>query len=121
GEIRLIRYSLLVSTSLVFVMTFVSSYWSILLVTMLVFVGFDLMRPAVTTYLSRIAGNEQGFAGGMNSMFTSLGNIFGPIVGGILFDIDLNYPFYFATAVLGAGIALTYLWKRPAFSEPKLA
>ncbi|ANU13249.1 Multidrug resistance protein B [Planococcus halocryophilus Or1] len=120
GEIRLIRYSLLVSTSLVFIMTFVSSYWSILLVTMLVFVGFDLMRPAVTTYLSRIAGNEQGFAGGMNSMFTSLGNIFGPIVGGILFDIDLNYPFYFATAVLGAGIALTYLWKRPAFSETKL-
>ncbi|ANU28189.1 MFS transporter [Planococcus versutus] len=119
GEIRLIRYSLLVSTSLVMVMTFVSSYWSILLVTMLVFVGFDLMRPAVTTYLSRIAGNEQGFAGGMNSMFTSLGNIFGPIVGGILFDIDLNYPFYFATIVLGAGIALTYLWKRPAFSEPK--
>lgn len=119
GEIRLIRYSLLVSTSLVFIMTFVSSYWSILLVTMLVFVGFDLMRPAVTTYLSRIAGNEQGFAGGMNSMFTSLGNIFGPIVGGILFDIDLNYPFYFATVVLGAGIALTYLWKHPAFSEPK--
>ncbi len=120
GEIRLIRYSLFVSTSLVMVMTFVSSYWSILLVTMLVFVGFDLMRPAVTTYLSRIAGNEQGFAGGMNSMFTSLGNIFGPIVGGILFDIDLNYPFYFATIVLGLGIALTYLWKRPAFSEPKL-
>lgn len=119
GEIRLIRYSLLVSTVLVFAMTLVTSYWSILLVTMVVFVGFDLMRPAVTTYLSRIAGNEQGFAGGMNSMFTSIGNIFGPIIGGILFDIDLNYPFYFATVVLGLGIALTYVWKRPAFSEGK--
>lgn len=119
GEIRLIRYSLLVSTVLVFAMTLVTSYWSILLVTMVVFVGFDLMRPAVTTYLSRIAGNEQGFAGGMNSMFTSIGNIFGPIIGGILFDIDLNYPFYFATVVLGLGIALTYVWKRPAFSGEK--
>src|SRR5690606_20453326 len=77
GEIRLIRYSLIVSTALVLILTYVTSYWAILLVTMVVFVGFDLMRPAVTTYLSRIAGNEQGFVGGMNSMFTSIGNIIG--------------------------------------------
>src|SRR5699024_11593552 len=51
------------------------------------FVGFDLMRPAVTSYLSKVAGNEQGFVSGMNSTFTSLGNVFGPIVGGFLFDI----------------------------------
>ncbi len=60
GEIHLIRYSLILSTSLVFLMTIVNSYVSILLVTVTVFVGFDLMRPAVTTYLSKIAGNEQG-------------------------------------------------------------
>jgi len=80
-------------------------------VTMVVFVGFDLMRPAVTTYLSKIAGNEQGFVGGMNSMFTSIGNILGPIIGGILFDVDLNYPFYFATVMLAIGIALTFVWR----------
>ncbi|ADM38412.1 multidrug efflux MFS transporter Bmr [Bacillus spizizenii] len=114
GEIRLIRYSLILSTSLVFLMTFVNSYVAILLVTVTVFVGFDLMRPAVTTYLSKIAGNEQGFAGGMNSMFTSIGNVFGPIIGGMLFDIDVNYPFYFATVALAIGIALTIAWKAPA-------
>ncbi|AZV51008.1 MFS transporter [Bacillus halotolerans] len=114
GEIRLIRYSLILSTSLVFLLTIVNSYAAILLVTFTVFVGFDLMRPAVTTYLSKIAGNEQGFAGGMNSMFTSIGNVFGPIIGGMLFDIDLNYPFYFATVALAIGIALTIAWKAPA-------
>lgn len=111
GEIRLIRYSLIGSTLLVLVMTYVTSYLSIILVTMIVFVGFDLMRPAVTTYLSKIAGNEQGFVGGMNSMFTSIGNILGPIIGGILFDVDLNYPFYFATVMLAIGIALTFVWR----------
>jgi len=50
-------------------------------------------------------------------MFTSIGNIFGPIIGGILFDIDLNYPFYFATIVLGVGIALTYVWKSPPLGQ----
>lgn len=114
GEIRLIRYSLILSIFLVFSMTMVNSYFSILLATIIVFVGFDLIRPAVTTYLSKIAGNEQGFVGGMNSMFTSIGNILGPIIGGILFDIDLNYPFYFATVILSIGMGLTFAWKMPA-------
>jgi DHA1 family multidrug resistance protein-like MFS transporter len=114
GEIKLIRYSLILSALLVFLMTVVHSYFSILLVTFIVFVGFDLFRPAVTSYLSNIAGNEQGFVGGMNSMFTSLANISGPILGGILFDMDINYPYYFATVVLAPGIALTLFWKKPA-------
>ncbi|MEH7074258.1 multidrug efflux MFS transporter NorA [Neobacillus drentensis] len=114
GEIKLIRYSLILSAVLVFLMTAVHSYFSILLVTFIVFVGFDIFRPAVTSYLSTIAGNEQGFVGGMNSMFTSLANISGPIIGGILFDIDINYPYYFATIILSLGIVVTLFWKRQA-------
>ncbi|ATP38772.1 MFS transporter [Solibacillus sp. R5-41] len=114
GEIKLIRYSLILSAILVFLMTVVHSYFAILLTTFIVFVGFDLFRPAVTSYLSKIAGNEQGFVGGMNSMFTSLANIFGPILGGMLFDIDINYPYYFAAVVLAFGILLTLIWKKPS-------
>lgn len=113
GEIKLIRYCLILSAVLVFMMTVVHSYFAILLVTFIVFVGFDLFRPAVTSYLSNIAGNEQGFVGGMNSMFTSLANIFGPIIGGMLFDINVNFPYYFATVILIVGIGLTMLWKKP--------
>ncbi|MBX9975836.1 multidrug efflux MFS transporter NorA [Cytobacillus firmus] len=120
GEIKLIRYSLILSGLLVFLMTVVHSYFAILLVTFIVFVGFDLFRPAVTSYLSNIAGNEQGFVGGMNSMFTSLANISGPIIGGMLFDIDINYPYYFATVILAFGIGLTLVWKKPAEKASKV-
>ena len=113
GEINLIRLSLAISTVLVLLMTFVSSYITILLTTFVLFVGFDLIRPAITSYLSKIAGNEQGFVGGMNSTFTSIGNIVGPIIGGILFDIDLNYPYYFAAIVLLLGTVLALFWKKP--------
>ncbi|KYD11535.1 MULTISPECIES: MFS transporter [Heyndrickxia] len=112
GEIRLIRYCLIFSAILVFLVTIVNTYFTILIVTVTVFVGFDLMRPAVTTYLSKIAGDEQGFVGGMNSMFTSIGNVIGPIMGGMLFDINLNYPFYFATVLLAVGIGISFAWKK---------
>ncbi|MEK5039353.1 multidrug efflux MFS transporter NorA [Sporosarcina sp. FSL K6-3457] len=113
GEINLIRYSLGISAVLVLLMTYVSSYFSILLTTFVLFIGFDLMRPAITSYLSKIAGNEQGFVGGMNSTFTSIGNIFGPIIGGVLFDVNLNYPYYFAAIVLIIGTIIALFWKKP--------
>ncbi|EFI67325.1 multidrug ABC transporter [Lysinibacillus fusiformis ZC1] len=117
GEINVIRYSLILSAVLTFAMTIVSHYFAILFVTFFIFVGFDLIRPAVTSYLSKIAGNEQGFVGGMNSMFTSFGNIFGPILGGVLFDINLNYPYYFATIVLVLGVILALFWRKPKHIE----
>lgn len=47
-------------------------------------------------------------------MFTSLANISGPILGGMLFDIDINYPYYFATVILALGIVFTLFWKKPS-------
>jgi DHA1 family multidrug resistance protein-like MFS transporter len=121
GEINVIRWSLVLSAILVFTMTLVNSYWTVMTVTFIVFIGADLIRPAVTTYLSRIAGNEQGFVGGMNSFFTSLANVFSPILGGILFDIDINYPYYFSTVVIIIGLAVTMLWKKPKIEELNLS
>ncbi|MEG0260970.1 MAG: multidrug efflux MFS transporter NorA [Lysinibacillus sp.] len=113
GEIKLIRYALAFSAILAFAMTVVNHYFMIMFVTFFIFVGFDLIRPAITSYLSKIAGNEQGFVGGMNSMFTSLGNIVGPILGGMLFDENFNFPYYFAAIVLAIGVVLTLFWKKP--------
>lgn len=113
GEIGLVRWCLIFSAIVVFVMTIVNHYFTILLTTFVVFAGFDLIRPAITTYLSKVAGNQQGFIGGMNSTFTSVGNIFGPIIGGMLFDINLNYPYYFSALVLVVGIVLSLFWKNP--------
>lgn len=117
GEIKLIRYCFIVSGILVFVTTQVNTYAGILIATIFVFVGFDLMRPAFTGYLSKVAGNEQGFVSGMNSMFTSVGNVFGPMVGGFLFDIHFDYPFYFAAIAMVIGIVITLFWKKPQASE----
>jgi len=112
GEIGLVRYCLIFSAVTVFLVTMANSYLTIMLLTFIVFVGFDLIRPAITNYLSNVAGDEQGFVAGMNSMFTSLANVMGPIIGGMLFDIDVDYPYYFAVILLLVGLFIAMFWKQ---------
>lgn len=111
GEIWLVKLCLLVGAVFAFLLTRASAYWSVLAVTFMVFLAFDLIRPAITTYLSRIAGKDQGFVSGMNSAFTSVGNIIGPAIGGILFDIDLIYPYIFAAILLGISLLISFVWR----------
>lgn len=114
GEINLIRVSLFIAALFMIFMIRSNSYIVIFAVTITVFLTFDLIRPALTTYLSKVAGNDQGFVGGMNSMFTSVGNIVGPSLAGILFDIEVHMPYYFAMVVLGLSFIITLWWKRPS-------
>ena len=111
GEIRLIQICMGVSAVFIFAMIKVSAYWSILLVTFVIFLMFDLIRPALTTYLSKIAGNEQGFVGGLNSTFTSVGNIIGPGIAGVLFDVNVDYPYVLSMFVLALSFVITLFWK----------
>ena len=117
GEINIIRWSLVLSAILVYMMTVANTYWTVMAVTFTVFIGFDMIRPAVTNYLSKIAGDEQGFVGGMNSFFTSLANVFGPVLGGMLYDVNIDYPFYFSAVVIVVCFVLTMFWKKPQIEK----
>ncbi|MBV6716394.1 MFS transporter [Paenibacillus chitinolyticus] len=111
GEKKLIQICLISGVVLAVASTMVSSYLAILLITCFIFLAFDLLRPALTTYLSKTAEKEQGFIAGMNSTYTSLGNIFGPALGGILFDVNINYPYLFAAVIMFIGLVITMMWK----------
>ncbi|WP_338117274.1 MFS transporter [Paenibacillus terrae] len=111
GEKMVIQLCLIMGSVLAFISTVVTSFTSVLIVTCFIFLAFDLLRPALTTFLSKTAGKQQGFVAGMNSTYTSLGNFFGPALGGILFDINIHYPYLFAGIVLIIGLGLTVLWK----------
>ncbi|QSF45960.1 MFS transporter [Paenibacillus tianjinensis] len=101
GENRVISVCLLASGVFILLTLFVHGYFAIMTVTFIVFLAMDILRPAVGTQLSKMAGeSQQGFVMGMNSAYTSLGNIAGPIVAGILFDLDINFPYGAAALVL---------------------
>ncbi|MCQ6562755.1 MFS transporter [Paenibacillus mendelii] len=111
GEKKVIQLCLIIGAILAVGSTVVSGFWAVLAVTCFIFLAFDLLRPALTTYLSRTAGKEQGFVAGMNSTYTSLGNIVGPAMGGILFDVNIHYPYLFAAVIMVIGLGITVLWK----------
>ncbi|TRZ39522.1 MFS transporter [Niallia circulans] len=114
GEKAVIQLCLIIGAVLAFASTIMSGFIAVLLVTCFIFLAFDLLRPALTTFLSKTAGKQQGFVAGMNSTYTSLGTIFGPALGGILFDININFPFLFAGVVMIVGLGLTMIWKEKA-------
>jgi MFS transporter, DHA1 family, multidrug resistance protein len=100
GERMLIKLTLLSTAIFIYITILIDAYWTMIVITSIVFFSCDILRPAVTSFLSKIAGENQGYIAGMNSAYTSLGIILGPIIGGILFDIHIDMPFAFATVML---------------------
>ncbi|MEC0275807.1 MULTISPECIES: MFS transporter [Peribacillus] len=100
GERMIINLTLLSAAIFIFLTILIDGYLTMIVVTSIVFFSCDILRPAVTSFLSKIAGKNQGYIAGMNSAYTSLGIILGPIIGGILFDINIDMPYIFATIVL---------------------
>ncbi|MCD8833394.1 multidrug efflux MFS transporter NorA [Staphylococcus arlettae] len=111
SELTFITYALIYSAIILAALTLTNSYWAIMVVSFVVFIGFDMIRPAITNYFSNIAGDRQGFAGGLNSTFTSMGNFIGPLVAGTLYDINFEFPIYMAVLVMIIGIIVIRIEK----------
>ncbi|MFP4979160.1 MFS transporter [Paenibacillus sp. CN-4] len=115
GEKRVISVCLLFAGVFILMTLFVHKFWLICAVTFIVFLAIDILRPAIGTQMSMLAKDEQGYVAGLNSAFTSLGNIAGPVISGYLFDININSPYVLASVVLIAcfGLSLGAGRRRP--------
>jgi Arabinose efflux permease len=100
GERRVISICLLFAGLFIVLTLFVHLFWMVFAVTFIIFLAIDILRPAISTQMSMVAKDQQGYVAGLNSAFTSLGNIAGPIIAGFLFDVDINYPYTLACLVL---------------------
>ncbi|MCZ2258941.1 MFS transporter [Sporosarcina sp. G11-34] len=110
GEMRVILVNLVIAAIAMIGILFVNTFWTILFVASIFFTATALLRPAVNTLVSKLAGNEQGFAAGMMTAYMSLGNMIGPALAGILFDIDMSYPYIIGTVILSICFVIALLW-----------
>lgn len=110
GEMKVILVNLLLAAAMMLLVIYISGFFIILVVATLFSIATTFIRPAVNTLISKLAGNEQGFAAGMNNAYMSLGNMFGPALAGVLFDWNPNSPYILGTFVLVGCFTLAYLW-----------
>ncbi|MFD1929037.1 MFS transporter [Sporosarcina siberiensis] len=110
GEMRVILVNLVIAAFAMIGILFVHMFWSILLVSAIFFTATSLLRPAVNTLVSKLAGNEQGFAAGMMTAYMSLGNMIGPALAGTLFDINMSFPYIIGTVILLTCFTIAFIW-----------
>ena len=83
-------------------LAYVNSILLLVLACIPMAIGSGLLNPSLTSSISnRIPADEQGGILGLNSSISALGRIFGPLIAGYLFDINVSYPF-----LLGFGVIL---------------
>jgi DHA1 family multidrug resistance protein-like MFS transporter len=112
GEMRVILFNLVVAAISMLAILFVDLFWTILLVATIFSTATSLLRPAVNTLVSKLAGEEQGYAAGMMNAYMSLGNMVGPALAGSIFDINITFPYILGTAILLICFGIATVWSR---------
>ncbi|WP_342041849.1 MFS transporter [Bacillus sp. OTU2372] len=113
-EIKVINTCFILSAvSMVFVLLS-GNFLYMLIMNVFFFLFTSILRPAINTLLSKMAGKDQGFAAGMNNAYSSLGNIIGPSLAGILYDVSYNIPFVFGAFILLGSMVMCAIWNQKA-------
>ncbi|MBU9707340.1 MFS transporter [Paenibacillus sp. AK121] len=108
GEMKLIRLSLIMTAIALLFMLIKINLGYLLVVSALFFAFNAFLRPTVSTMIANSAGDRQGYAAGLNTTYTSLGNILGPILAGLLFDKHIHIPYIFGALILASALFLTF-------------
>lgn len=106
GEANVVKVSLIGSA-----IGFLLMLWAFNVPTVLLTVAFfvfsnAMMRPGVSSLISKRATIGQGVAMGLNNSFMSLGRVVGPVLAGAVFDIDIHLPYLTGALVTGLGFVL---------------
>ncbi len=119
-EKRVIRYGFLISLIGTLWIIFAHSKWEVIIATLFAFTAFDILRPAITSLITKISSGNQGLMNGMNMSLTSIGNIVGPIMSGQLLDMSPHYPYVVVAIFLAISFLMTYLLRNTEERQPSI-
>ncbi|MEE6666760.1 MFS transporter [Pediococcus acidilactici] len=112
GEVNLIGACFLIGAIFVFWITQAHTQIEVIIATLVVFSAFDILRPAITTLLTKEGKNNQGLINGLNMSLTSVGNVIGPILAGMLMDYNTHIPYLLVALILFISYGITFAVKR---------
>jgi len=112
GESAVIKGASLVSAIGFLLLVPADTFLTVLAATGLFVLASALLMPAVSALTSRRAPMEQGITMGVSNSFMSLGRIVGPLLGGVLFDLDVRYPYLSGAAIMLVGFLVAFACMR---------
>lgn len=120
GEVAILIAFLGVAIAGFVLALFAGSYVMFFAVTLVIFLATSILRPVLNTLISKMAVGEVGFAMGMNNAYMSIGNVLGPLLAGLLYDIDISYPFMLGLVMLMVTWTITVAWHRSRMVKARI-
>ncbi|KPL82247.1 MFS transporter [Levilinea saccharolytica] len=120
GENWIIKASLLASAVGFILMLQAKSYTSVLLTVGFFVFSNAMLRPTISSDVSKSTDMGQGMAMGLNNAFMSLGRIVGPLWAGSLFDVNISLPYLTAGIVLFITFGLSLMYLKTPSLRPEL-
>ena len=112
GEVNVLNIFISVAAIGFLLSLFATSYLIFFLISLIIFLSTSILRPVLNTLISKMAGNEQGFAMGMNNAYMSIGNVLGPTLAGMMYDVHITYPFMLGLILLFITLMITMAWQK---------
>jgi MFS transporter, DHA1 family, multidrug resistance protein len=119
GEPLMIKVTMFTNAMGFLVLLLANSYATVLLTTGIYILSHALLRPSVQSLTSRRAVGGQGSAMGLNASFISLGQIAGPLWAGVVFDINMSYPYLSGSVILFLGFLISLFTIKEEPVEPR--
>ncbi|OLS41000.1 MFS transporter [Bacillus sp. MRMR6] len=121
GEVPVLNVFIGVAAAGFFLSLFATNYSFFFVISLIIFLSTSILRPVLNTLISKMAGNEQGFAMGMNNAYMSIGNVAGPTLAGLLYDVKITYPFILGLVLLVITLFITLTWQKRSLKAKALA
>jgi DHA1 family multidrug resistance protein-like MFS transporter len=107
GDVAVMKLGFILSALTLLGVMLADRFWLILLTIGCFSLANALLSPVVSSLTSKRTTLNQGVTMGLSNSFGSLGRIFGPPLGGVVFDLHWSLPFLSSAAVMLVGFFMS--------------
>ncbi|MCL6587108.1 MAG: MFS transporter [Anoxybacillus sp.] len=110
GEGKVIQLGIMLSALGFALILFIHDFWTAALYLSIFGVGNGVIRPCLSSLITKQAANDEGSAAGFLSSFDSLGRLVGPPIAGWLFTLTASLPYVLGIVLCSFAFFCYYLF-----------
>jgi DHA1 family multidrug resistance protein-like MFS transporter len=113
GDVQVIKVSLFASIFGFSFMLFAKTLPAVIITAGFFVLSNSMLRPGVSSLISKRSPYPQGMAMGLNNSYMSLGRIIGPLWAGSALDMNVTFPFTTGAIIMLAGFVASLFFLKP--------